>query len=58
MFKINNINPSTSLQSVEVMQGETIEEKVERIVNNKDPIIVTGKQIGRASCRERVSSPV
>ena len=22
------------------------------------PVIVTGKQIGRASCRERVSSPV
>ena len=26
--------------------------------NNLDKAIVTGKQIGRASCRERVSSPV
>ena len=25
---------------------------------SRQPIIVTGKQIGRASCRERVSSPV
>lgn len=38
MFKTNNITVSTSLESVEVMQGETIEEKVERIVNNKEPI--------------------
>ena len=82
------------MKSVECFEGEQIEEKVRRIVNNNEPItdgapiiftekkdgvlpeynirtgrwdialdamnkmemssIVTGKQIGRASCRERV----
>ena len=30
----------------------------DKIVHHKTQLIVTGKQIGRASCRERVSTPV
>jgi len=37
MFKTNG-HISTALGAVEVTEGESIEEKVERIVNNKEPI--------------------
>ena len=64
--------PFSNMKGVEIKEGETIETKVRRITEEKTPItdtapiiytnrpanIVTGKQIGRASCRERVSSPV
>ena len=35
-----------------------LEAKLKEYVDNEVEHIVTGKQIGRASCRERVSSPV
>lgn len=37
MYKFNKGN-QTELTSVEVVEGETIEEKVHRIVNNNEPI--------------------
>jgi len=37
MFKAKT-NQSTSLGTVDVIEGETIEQKIERIVNNKEPI--------------------
>ena len=70
-MKYTKLNHITSMNPVETFEGEFIEEKVARVVENKEPIedgapiiyterqenngtIVTGKQIGRASCRERV----
>ena len=43
----------TPMNPIETFEGEFIEEKVARVVENKEPIedgapIVTGKQIGRA----------
>ena len=43
-----------------VGQGISYEDAKARVMGTaaQQPTIVTGKQIGRASCRERVSSPV
>ena len=40
--------------------GKCTDESTGQFTGNfyHEPYIVTGKQIGRASCRERVSSPV
>ena len=38
----------TPMNPIETFEGEFIEEKVARVVENKELIIVTGKQIGRA----------
>ena len=37
MYKQNKMKKST-LNSVETVEGETIEQKIERIVSNKEPI--------------------
>ena len=47
MYKKTNIE-KTSIKVNQSYRGESIEDKINRIVNNKEPIIVTGKQIGRA----------
>ena len=39
-----------------IYAGNSLEDVVDKCYNGE--CIVTGKQIGRASCRERVSSPV
>ena len=46
-MKTVRIKDKHNMISVETYQGESIERKVQRIVNEYEPI-VTGKQIGRA----------
>ena len=64
-MKTVRIKNKHNMQSVKLYEAESIEEKVRRIVNENEPIedgapiifqerIDGVKQIGRASCRERV----
>ena len=41
-----------------IVKQKTPHQYSSKLQKYHDPNIVTGKQIGRASCRERVSSPV
>ena len=52
---------STKVEIVKIenlIKDAVITDSSEIVIINYNKTIVTGKQIGRASCRERVSSPV
>ena len=61
IYATNNEGKTMIIKEVIGEEGEheTYMNIYNKLMNmGKGPPIVTGKQIGRASCRERVSSPV
>ena len=64
MFKLNLESIKSEYWNVELNSAPLFDENGsdsytnQMIIGGKPTGIVTGKQIGRASCRERVSSPV